>query len=203
VNADWVILEPVDGAGRAVPPGETSATVLLTHLANFVQPLIRYDLGDCVTLLPAPCPCGSPLPALHVQGRRDDTVWLQGDDGRGVALLPLAVTTVIEEGSGVWRFQLQQQPHAGELGEVPPANCLVLRVDGGAAGEDEAGAASDAAHAGVGAARAAAWQRAAASLRGYVAGLGVTRLHLVDDGSAPQAAAGSGKLRRILAQAVV
>ena len=48
VNADWVILEPVDAAHRPVPPGDASATVLLTNLANRVQPVIRYDLGESV-----------------------------------------------------------------------------------------------------------------------------------------------------------
>ena len=38
LNSDWAILEPVDAQGRAVPPGETGATTLLTNLANHVQP---------------------------------------------------------------------------------------------------------------------------------------------------------------------
>ena len=35
--------------------GVRSHTVLLTNLANLVQPLIRYDLGDSVTLLEGWC----------------------------------------------------------------------------------------------------------------------------------------------------
>ena len=46
LNADWVILEPVDEHQRPVPPGQPSCSVLLTNLANTVQPLIRYDLGE-------------------------------------------------------------------------------------------------------------------------------------------------------------
>ena len=49
LNSDWAILEAVDAQGRAVPPGEVGATTLLTNLANHVQPLIRYDLGDRVS----------------------------------------------------------------------------------------------------------------------------------------------------------
>ena len=71
-NTDWLILEPVDAAYRPVPLGEQSHTVLLTNLANTVQPLIRYDLGDQVTLQAGPCGCGSPLPVMRVQGRQDD-----------------------------------------------------------------------------------------------------------------------------------
>lgn len=68
VNSDWAILEPVDREHRPVPPGETSETVLLTNLANRVQPILRYDLGDRVLARPDPCPCGSPLPAIRVRG---------------------------------------------------------------------------------------------------------------------------------------
>lgn len=57
MNADWVLLEPVDERHRPTPPGVPSHTVLLTNLANRVQPLIRYDLGDSVTLLDRPCQC--------------------------------------------------------------------------------------------------------------------------------------------------
>ena len=76
VNADWVLLEPVDAEHRPMPPGEPSHTVLLTNLANRVQPIIRYDLGDSVIAKPEPCACGSPLPAIRVEGRHDDVVSL-------------------------------------------------------------------------------------------------------------------------------
>ncbi len=48
VNSDWYILEPVDEDYRPVAPDVGSHTVLITNLANRVQPLIRYDLGDRV-----------------------------------------------------------------------------------------------------------------------------------------------------------
>ena len=88
-NADWVILEPADAQLRPVPVGELSASVLLTNLANTVQPLIRYDLGDQVRMLGRPCGCGSPLPLIEVAGRCDDTLTLQGRDGRTGTVLPL------------------------------------------------------------------------------------------------------------------
>ncbi len=108
VNADWVILEPVDRDGRPTPVGTLSHTVLLTNLANFVQPVIRYDLGDRVRMLAAPCACGSPLPALHVEGRSDDVLSLRATDGSSVTLPPLALTTVVEEAAHVHRFQVVQ-----------------------------------------------------------------------------------------------
>ena len=39
VNSDWVILEPVDADYRPILPGASSHTVLLTNLANRVQPI--------------------------------------------------------------------------------------------------------------------------------------------------------------------
>jgi phenylacetate-CoA ligase len=86
VNADWVILEPVDESYLPVPAGKASRTVLLTNLANRVQPIIRYDLGDCITLRPDPCPCGSPLPAIRIEGRRDEILFLQ-EPGASVSTL--------------------------------------------------------------------------------------------------------------------
>jgi len=109
LNSDWVILEPVDEHHRPVPEGHASAAVLLTHLANTVQPLIRYDLGDHLRFLPEPCSCGSPLPVIEVQGRRDDTLHVEGRHGHAVALLPLAVSTVLEEQAGLFDFQVCQE----------------------------------------------------------------------------------------------
>ena len=70
VNEDWVILEAVDEAMRPIPDGALSATVLLTVLANDVQPFIRYDLGDCVRFYNDSCPCRSPFRSFQVEGRQ-------------------------------------------------------------------------------------------------------------------------------------
>ncbi|MEZ5741955.1 MAG: phenylacetate--CoA ligase family protein, partial [Burkholderiaceae bacterium] len=48
VNTDWVVLEAVDASHRPVAPGTVSYTTLLTNLANHVQPVIRFDIGDRV-----------------------------------------------------------------------------------------------------------------------------------------------------------
>ncbi|MBC7214813.1 MAG: phenylacetate--CoA ligase family protein [Burkholderiaceae bacterium] len=118
LNADWVILEPVDEHFRPVPAGQPSCSVLLTNLANHVQPLVRCDLGDQVMLHAGPCACGSPLPALTVQGRQDEPLVMAGRDGQPVTLLPMAVSTVLEEEAGVFDFHLRQQD----------AHTLVLRL---------------------------------------------------------------------------
>jgi phenylacetate-coenzyme A ligase PaaK-like adenylate-forming protein len=127
LNADWVILEPVDEHHRPVEPGTFGATTLLTNLANRVQPLIRYDIGDRVRLLPQACACGSSLPVIEVEGRKDDCLILRTSQGRPVRLPPLALVSVLEE-AGVFDFQLRQQ---GES-----ALSLAL-VHGGARGKRE------------------------------------------------------------------
>ena len=70
VNSDWAVLEPVDANYRPTPPGEPSHTVLISNLANRVQPVLRCDLGESVLQRPDPCPCGNPLPAIRVQEQR-------------------------------------------------------------------------------------------------------------------------------------
>jgi len=92
-----------------VPPGVAGTTTLLTNLANHVQPLIRYDLGDRVTLHAQRCACGSHLPTIEVQGRTDDTLRLKTALGRTVRVVPLALSTVLEDEAGLFDFQLVQQ----------------------------------------------------------------------------------------------
>jgi phenylacetate-coenzyme A ligase PaaK-like adenylate-forming protein len=108
VNSDWVLLEGVDARGRPVPPGVPSRTTLLTNLANRVQPLIRYDIGDSITVLPQPCPCGSAMPAIEVQGRCDDVLAIACGQHASVKLMPLALATVLEDDALVNDFQLLQ-----------------------------------------------------------------------------------------------
>jgi phenylacetate-CoA ligase len=84
VNADWAILEVVDADNRPVPPGQPGEKVLVTNLTNFVQPFIRYELGDRVTMATRPCACGSRLPRLErVDGRTGDQFWVRAAGGYG------------------------------------------------------------------------------------------------------------------------
>jgi phenylacetate-CoA ligase len=77
INADWAILEVVDKDGRPVPAGEPGARILVTNLANTVQPIIRYEIDDMVTLGSRPCGCGSRLPWIErVEGRSEDVLWV-------------------------------------------------------------------------------------------------------------------------------
>jgi phenylacetate-coenzyme A ligase PaaK-like adenylate-forming protein len=49
---DLVIVEPVDGSNRPIGIGEHGAKILVTVLFSRTLPLIRYELGDSLRLLP-------------------------------------------------------------------------------------------------------------------------------------------------------
>jgi phenylacetate-coenzyme A ligase PaaK-like adenylate-forming protein len=171
VHADWVLLEPVDRGYRPTPLGEASHTVLLSNLANRVQPIIRYDLGDSIIAKPEPCACGNPLPAIRVEGRRDDVLSMRAPDGKLVRLLPLALTTIVEEATHVHRFQILQTA----------ADRLTLRLE--SCGDD---------------ARRAAWHAAADALRGYLAQQSLSNVHVGLDRHGPLTDRRSGKLREVI-----
>jgi len=171
VNADWVRLEPVDRDCQPTPPGQPSHTVLLTNLANRVQPIIRYDLGDSVIAKPGACACGNPLPAILVEGRHDDIVALAAPDGAIVRLLPLALTTVVEEAAHVHRFQIVQTA----------SDRLLLRLDPGEGGTRED-----------------AWHAAAGALRAYLDRQRLPNVHVNLDRCGPVPDRRSGKLREVV-----
>ncbi|WP_020663736.1 coenzyme F390 synthetase [Amycolatopsis benzoatilytica] len=108
VNSDWAVLEPVDADHQPTPPGELSHTVLLSNLANRVQPILRYDLGDSVLLRPDPCRCGSVLPAVQVQGRTADLLTFPAAHGGPVTMSPMVFGTSLDRLAGIGQFQLVQ-----------------------------------------------------------------------------------------------
>jgi len=182
LNDDWVVLEAVDEHHRPVPVGEPSSTVLVTNLANRVQPLIRYDLGDSVTFDSMPCGCGSSRPSLRVEGRGDDVLVLErARAGRGstsraapgnvpVRILPLAIETALEEEAGIHRFQLTM---------VAPGR-LCLQLDANSEAE-----------------RTASFRRAKAVLARFLRGQGAAAVKIELDPLPPECNPVSGKLRRV------
>lgn len=123
VQADWAILEVVDRNGQPVPPGQPGEKVFITNLYNTLQPFIRYEVDDVVTLSPDPCPCGVPLPlVLKVEGRTDEVVWIR-DGERYRQVHPYVFVDCLDEYPAVgWyqviqvernRFQLRAAPAPG------------------------------------------------------------------------------------------
>jgi putative adenylate-forming enzyme len=94
---DLVIAEVVDEANRPVAPGEFGVKVLVTVLFSRTQPLIRYELSDCVRLSVATCPCRRPFTLVDgVQGRREDILELPARAGGTVAIHPLVFHDVLD-----------------------------------------------------------------------------------------------------------
>jgi len=120
LNSDWCLLEPVDADNRPVAAGQPSANVLLTNLANRVQPILRYQLGDSITLKPEPCECGNPLPAFHVAGRTDELLTFPAQEGGPRQVLPMALASVVEQVPGVRCYQIIQTA----------ADVLTVRLEG-------------------------------------------------------------------------
>ncbi len=81
VSPDVGIMELLNEHGEAVKPGETGE-VISTGLLNYDQPLIRYRIGDAVTLSNNPKPqCGRNMPVIkEINGRVEDRII--GPDGR-------------------------------------------------------------------------------------------------------------------------
>jgi phenylacetate-CoA ligase len=81
VSPDVGIIEILDRSGRPCPPGVVGELVS-TGLANDLQPLIRYRVGDSASWSARQdCPCGREMPILEaIEGRTDDL--LRTPDGR-------------------------------------------------------------------------------------------------------------------------
>lgn len=172
VNSDWYILEPVDEHNRPVPPGQLSHGALVTNLANRVQPIIRYQLGDQIAVSPETCTCGSPFPVIDVVGRTDDVLDFATPQGRSVRILPLAIATVAEETPGVLTCQLVQRG---------PSK---LAVRFSATDPDE---------------KAAVWDALRARLSSYLAERGAAGVSIEKDYAAPELHPRSGKFRQVYA----
>lgn len=174
LNTDWLVLEPVDAEYRPVPAGRPSHSVLLTNLANRVQPILRYDLGDSITEIPGPCRCGSPLPSVRVEGRRDEVLSFLSPGGKAVPILPMALATVVEEGSGLRSYQLVQTG----------TSRLSLRIEE-APGQDRGRVCNDVAD----------------RLRAFLSAQGLPSVVVETTEERPARGPGGGKLRQVFAEA--
>lgn len=77
VQAENLLLEVLDDAGRPCAPGQVGR-VVATTLHNFAMPLIRYETGDYAEVGGA-CPCGRGLPVLkRILGRSRNMLRLPG-----------------------------------------------------------------------------------------------------------------------------
>jgi phenylacetate-CoA ligase len=104
-----------------VPPGVPGHKVLLSSLVSRVQPLLRYELTDSVTLAGGPNPLGLPYARIAaVDGRGDDVVTLPAAGGGRVAVHPFRLRAPFSELLEVRQYQVVHEP-ARAGGEGRPA----------------------------------------------------------------------------------
>ncbi len=101
INDDWVIIEPVDRDGKPVKPGEWSDGILVTDLANYAQPVIRYYMEDKVRIHTEPCACGSTLPVMDIRGRMIENIVI-GDK----EIFAITVDHYLADIAGLYSVQL-------------------------------------------------------------------------------------------------
>ena len=105
INEDWIIFEPVDRDNNPVPCGVMSDKILITNLANKIQPFIRYELTDRVIVHDEKCACGRTSRWVEIEGRTNDILGF----GNGVRIAPMSLYKILEEVPGMSRFQLVQR----------------------------------------------------------------------------------------------
>ncbi|MBL3592047.1 MAG: phenylacetate--CoA ligase [Synergistaceae bacterium] len=117
------VIDPV--TGDVLPEGETGELVITT-LVKEGLPLIRYRTRDLASILPGPCPCGSPYPRIsRIAGRSDDMITY-----RGVNLFPSAIEALIAETDGLGsEFRIVLTTEGGK-------DCLDIEVERSCDGGD-------------------------------------------------------------------
>jgi len=170
VTNEWVLLEPVDEELQPVPAGQPSTDVLLTNLVNRIAPVLRYRLGDSITLKPEPCACGNPRPAIRISGRTDEILSFPAATGGKTGVLPMALASVVEQVPGVFRYQIIQT--------APDQIKVRLAEEPGAE-------------------RAAIWAKIHADLGEYFKAQGAAPVQTILTDERPQASPASGKFRHV------
>ena len=102
--SDCCFVELVDDHDAPVPPGTTSAAVLVTNLFNTVQPLIRYRLDDRFTRRPDASGHG------HLRADVDGRAATVFDYGH-LSVHPHTITTRLTAHPDVVDFQVRQTDH--------------------------------------------------------------------------------------------
>jgi phenylacetate-coenzyme A ligase PaaK-like adenylate-forming protein len=135
LSDDIAIIEPVDLQGRAVEPGERSAKLYVTPLARRTLPLLRYELGDEVTLLSEPCPEGISFRRIeHIQGRHDDIFTYPPD----IRVHPIVFRSPLTRCRSITAYQVRQTPRGADIAVVAAGSfdreALLREIEAGLAG---------------------------------------------------------------------
>ena len=106
ITAENCVIEVLDPKTHEPLGVGKSGVLAVTDLHNFVQPRLRYLLGDVAGISGEACRCGRTLPLLtHVEGREDDL--LLGHDG--VLVHGNIIGQLLRPVPGVGAFQFRQK----------------------------------------------------------------------------------------------
>ncbi len=111
INEDWCIVEAVDENNTPVPDGTQSQKVLITNLANYTQPFIRYELNDRIIIHNDPCSCGKAFRWLEIEGRNDEVLTFDN----AVQVAPMALFALLKPIHEIKRYQLVQHDNHLEM----------------------------------------------------------------------------------------
>ena len=116
-----VITEVVDDHNRPVADGRQGAKVLVTNLFNYVQPLIRYEVSDLISIDPEPCACGRTTRRIQaIDGRADDIMHLRIPAGDRVPVHPNHFAEAIEAIADIRAYQVTEQTDGIDIAVVAP-----------------------------------------------------------------------------------
>ncbi len=108
INSDWTIVEVVDDNYEPVLPGKVGSRILVTNLANRIQPFIRYEVTDRIGLSTKPCSCGSSFPLIQeIDGRHSDVFWI-GDSDKDRFVSGVLFNTAVDKLKFVREWQAVQ-----------------------------------------------------------------------------------------------
>lgn len=170
INDDWIIVEPVDEHNNSVKAGKTSDKLLITNLANFIQPVIRCELGDRIRYHERECMCGNKSPWLELRGRNLDQIRFV--DGSREIIVPVSeLDDVLRNEDYIKRYQII----------VNPNNLLELRLSG-AQGTD----------------KTMAFFKAEKLLRSYMKSIGIIAPMITLDKEPPMPDPLSGKYQTVI-----
>jgi phenylacetate-coenzyme A ligase PaaK-like adenylate-forming protein len=108
IREDLLIIEVVDEENQPVPAGTPGQRVLLTNLVNHIQPLIRYEVTDTITMAECTDYRGTPFARIaNVGGRSGDILSMPGRDGGRVAVHPFRLRAPFARLLDVRQFQIE------------------------------------------------------------------------------------------------
>lgn len=112
------VVETLDQEGQ--PVSEEDGNLVITSLANYAMPLIRYSIGDRGRLTSRACPCGRGFPLLEsVSGRAMESFVTSNNELISPIYLITVIGTAFRPGL-VKKFQLIQEDYKHVILKIVP-----------------------------------------------------------------------------------